>query len=66
MIYTSKKQIASRLGFTLHDPDASRQNNKPAVQCRENDQRQDLETIESLALDDVHFSYPARPEAHRA
>ena len=36
-------------------------NNKPEVQCRENDVRKDLEAIETLDLEDVHFSYPARP-----
>ena len=36
--------------------------NKPQVQCRGDDERKDLESIEKFELEEVHFNYPARPE----
>eukprot|EP00434_Breviolum_minutum_P013893 symbB.v1.2.012251.t1/scaffold843.1/size158467/2 len=36
--------------------------NNPQVQCRGDDTRKDLESIEKLELEEVHFNYPARPE----
>lgn len=36
--------------------------NKPAVQCRGTDNRQELQSIEKFEFQSVHFYYPARPE----
>jgi len=36
--------------------------NKPAVQCRLDDPREDLAAIDKFEFQDVHFSYPARPD----
>jgi len=38
------------------------QDSKPQVQCADIDRREDIESIESFQLQDVHFYYPARPD----
>ncbi|OLP94424.1 Multidrug resistance protein 1 [Symbiodinium microadriaticum] len=35
---------------------------KPKIQCRLEDQRQDIQTIEKFDFQEVHFTYPARPD----
>ena len=36
--------------------------NKPSIQCRLKDEREELETIEKFEFESVHFTYPARPD----
>ena len=36
--------------------------NKPNIQCRLADQRQDISSIEKFEFQAVHFTYPARPD----
>ncbi|CAJ1336106.1 unnamed protein product [Effrenium voratum] len=47
-------QMAGGRFFQVHDA-------KPAIQRRDEDERQELRSIESFAFDQVHFYYPARP-----
>jgi len=36
--------------------------NKPDIQCRVEDKRQDISNIEKFDFENVHFTYPARPD----
>lgn len=36
--------------------------NKPDIQCRVEDKRQDISSIEKFDFENVHFTYPARPD----
>ena len=36
--------------------------NKPNIQCRLDDKRQDISKIEKFDFENVHFTYPARPD----
>jgi len=36
--------------------------NKPAIQCRDEDKRLDISSIDQFVFESVHFSYPARPD----
>ncbi|CAE7381505.1 ABCB1, partial [Symbiodinium pilosum] len=36
--------------------------NKPAIQCRIEDKRLDITSIEKFQFESVHFTYPARPD----
>ncbi|CAK9090245.1 ATP-dependent translocase ABCB1 (ATP-binding cassette sub-family B member 1) (Multidrug resistance protein 1) (P-glycoprotein 1) (Phospholipid transporter ABCB1) (CD antigen CD243) [Durusdinium trenchii] len=47
-------QMAAGRFFQVHDA-------KPAIQRRDEDERQELSSIENFAFDQVHFHYPARP-----
>ncbi|CAE7217756.1 ABCB1 [Symbiodinium natans] len=37
-------------------------NSKPVIQCRLQDTREGIDSIDSFEFNDVHFTYPARPD----